>query len=125
MDTKGGNHDAEGERHRRSSPDRRSVIVPACLARVRVSLALLTLFLATPWLSAGASWPHWRGPAWNGHSEETNLPVQWDAKAVLWKVPLPGRGQSSPVIAGERIFLTAALENGKQRVVFCLDRRDG
>jgi outer membrane protein assembly factor BamB len=43
----------------------------------------------------------------------------------LWKTPLKGSGQSSPVIWGDRIFLTTALENGKQRVVFCCGRKSG
>ena len=51
---------------------------------------------------------------------------QWDAKSVVWKTALPGRtGQSSPVVLGERIFLTAALDKGKKRVVLCVDRQKG
>jgi hypothetical protein len=88
--------------------------------------AVLIGALAFPTLvRAEANWPSWRGPLGDGHTAETGLPVKWDQSAVAWKVPLPGRGQSSPVIWGERIFLTAALENGKQRVVFCLNRADG
>src|SRR5690606_21216749 len=49
----------------------------------------------------------------------------WDAGSVTWKVSLPGIGQSSPILWGERIFLTSALDNGRQRVVFCVDRNDG
>lgn len=87
---------------------------------------ILVAFLATvPLLEADSNWPRWRGPTWDGHSAETKVPVQWSAQSVVWKVPLKGRGQSSPVIWGDRIFLTAALEEGRQRVVFCLDRRDG
>lgn len=86
---------------------------------------VLTFCFAVPLLAADANWPHWRGPTGDGHSAEKDLPVQWDVGSVLWKIPLKGRGQSSPVIWGERIFLTTALENGKQRVVFCVDRKDG
>ncbi len=71
------------------------------------------------------NWPSWRGPTGDGHSKETNLPVKWDAKSVLWKVPLPGEGQSSPTIWGDRIFLTTALEKGKDRIVLCVDRGSG
>src|SRR5438105_1660422 len=88
--------------------------------------ALLIIAISdTTVISAESDWPCWRGPAGNGHSSETNLPVKWDADLVTWKVPLKGNGQSSPVIAGDRVFLTTALERGKQRVVFCLDRNDG
>jgi outer membrane protein assembly factor BamB len=85
-------------------------------------VALVALGLS---VRAESDWPRWRGPAGDGHSAETGLPVHWDARSVVWKTPLKGRGQSSPVIAGERVFLTTALDNGKQRLVFCLDRKDG
>ncbi len=71
------------------------------------------------------NWPQWRGPHGDGHSAESALPVRWDAKSIVWKVALPGAGQSSPIIWGERIFLTAALDKGRKRVVFCVDRRKG
>lgn len=71
------------------------------------------------------NWPRWRGLEGTGHTAETNIPHLWDAKAVVWKTALPGRGQSSPIIWGDRIFLTTALQNGKQRVVLAVDRRNG
>ena len=70
-------------------------------------------------------WPGWRGPATDGHSKDTALPVKWNAKSVVWKTALPGVGQSSPVISGDRIFLTAALNKGEKRVVLCVDRKNG
>lgn len=76
-------------------------------------------------VAAETNWPHWRGPRGDGHSDETNLPTAWTAESVLWKASLPGSGQSSPAIWGERMFLTSALENGKTRVVFCVSLRDG
>lgn len=75
--------------------------------------------------SADGDWPQWRGPASDGHSAERNVPVKWDTGSIVWKCDLPGSGQSSPVIAGNRIFLTTALESGRQRVVFCVDRETG
>jgi outer membrane protein assembly factor BamB len=74
---------------------------------------------------AEANWPRWRGPHEDGHSSEAHLPVKWDAKSIAWKVPLPGRGQSTPVIWGERMFLTTALDDGRERRVLCLDRNGG
>jgi len=87
--------------------------------------AFASLVIALPCLAADANWPQWRGPRGDGHSAEAGVPIQWDARSVVWKAPLKGRGQSSPVIWGNRIFLTTALDNGKQRLVFCLDRKDG
>ena len=86
---------------------------------------LMSLWLGQSAMGADGDWQQWRGPASDGHSSETNVPVKWDAKSVLWKTSLPGNGQSSPVIAGDRIFLTSALESGRQRVVFCVDRQSG
>jgi outer membrane protein assembly factor BamB len=70
-------------------------------------------------------WPSWRGPQGNGHSSESGLPIHWNAKSVHWKTALPGQGQSSPAIWGNRIFLTSALENGRKRIVLCVDRLKG
>jgi outer membrane protein assembly factor BamB len=95
-----------------------------CLQRLAVVVAV-ALFASRAAAGANDNWPHWRGPTFDGHAAPGNWPVRWDAKSVLWKTPLKGRGQSSPIVWGERIFLTTALENGKDRVVFCLDRKDG
>jgi outer membrane protein assembly factor BamB len=74
---------------------------------------------------AESNWPRWRGPQQDGHSADTNLPVKWTNENVVWKTTLPGSGQSSPVIWGDRIFLTSALDQGKERIVFCVDRKTG
>lgn len=59
----------------------------------------------------GDSWPQWRGPAGQGHSEATGLPVRWsETENVTWKTPVPGRGHSSPVIANGKVWLTTATE---------------
>src|SRR5687768_4706183 len=75
--------------------------------------------------AADTNWPQWRGPRGDGHATEAGLPTRWDAASIVWRTPLKGWGQSSPVIWGERIFLTTALGNGKERVVFCASTRDG
>ena len=76
-------------------------------------------------VEAQSNWPGWRGPSQDGHSSETVLPMRWTPDDMQWRVPLKGRGQSSPIIWGERIFLTTALDDGRQRVVMCLNRNDG
>lgn len=72
-------------------------------------------------------WPGWRGPNGSGITTEKNLPVRWSAKEnVRWKVPLHGAGVSTPVVWGERIYLTAS--DGRlndQLHVYCYDRADG
>jgi outer membrane protein assembly factor BamB len=75
--------------------------------------------------AAEPNWPRWRGPDGDSHSSETGLPVKWDSTSIVWKTALPGSGQSSPIIWGDRIFLTAAAGNGKTRLVMGIDRKSG
>jgi outer membrane protein assembly factor BamB len=60
------------------------------------------------------SWGHWRGPSQTGVAAEA-APVRWsDTRNIAWKVEIPGRGHSSPVIWGDRIFLTTAVPTGRK-----------
>ena len=60
--------------------------------------------------SSTAQWPQFRGPTGQGHSSARDLPVEWsEARNVRWKVPVRGRGWSSPVIGNGRIWLTTAV----------------
>jgi len=53
------------------------------------------------------SWPRFRGPSGQGRSDGSGLPVQWSQdQGVVWKTPLPGAGASSPIVHGDRIYLT-------------------
>ncbi|MBK7930914.1 MAG: PQQ-binding-like beta-propeller repeat protein [Bryobacterales bacterium] len=62
--------------------------------------------------AADAPWPQFRGPGSNGVSDAQGLPVRWSAtENIRWRVAAPGAGWSSPVIAGGRIFLTAAISS--------------
>lgn len=71
-------------------------------------------------------WPHWRGPSVQGLVEGRGYPDRWsETQNVLWKVPVPGRGHSSPIIWGDRIFLTTATEDGARRSVLSFRRLDG
>jgi outer membrane protein assembly factor BamB len=55
-------------------------------------------------------WPAFRGPTGQGHSSERNLPLEWnESRHVIWKAPIPGRGWSSPIVAGGRVWLTTAV----------------
>jgi outer membrane protein assembly factor BamB len=74
------------------------------------SLALLALFsLAT--VGSAANWPQWRGPDGSGISNEKNLPAEWTpTRNIKWKTPIAGRGHSSPIVWGNKIFLTTAIE---------------
>jgi outer membrane protein assembly factor BamB len=78
-----------------------------------------------PDLAAEPDWSDWRGPTRDGHSTDPNLPTQWSADDIEWKVPLGGEGHSSPCVWGEQIFLTRSDNRGAQRFVFCINRGDG
>lgn len=75
---------------------------------------------------AAANWPAWRGPDGNGASSETNLPVAWSAtENVRWRAALPERGNSSPIVWGDRAFVTQAISTEHRRTVTCFDRANG
>ncbi|HEX8476333.1 MAG TPA: PQQ-binding-like beta-propeller repeat protein [Pyrinomonadaceae bacterium] len=84
----------------------------ACLFVVAVVLSLPpTKGVAASVAVDGGNWPQWRGPESSGISTERNLPDEWSAeKNVKWKTPLAGRGHSSPIVWGRKIFLTTAIE---------------
>ena len=72
------------------------------------------------------NWPGWRGPRGDGTSLEKGVPVKWSAtENVAWKMKVPGRGHSSPVIWGDRVLLASCLPEKEQRILLCLDRRTG
>lgn len=71
-------------------------------------------------------WPHWRGPSVQGIVEGKGYPDRWsETENVLWRVPVPGRGHSSPIVWGDRIFLTTAAADGSRRSLICFRRSDG
>ncbi len=86
-------------------------------------LALILLLLLNPWLE---DWPQFRGPTGQGISEEHGLPLTWsETKNVRWKVEIPGRGWSSPVIQGDRIWLTTATDEGKSLRAIAVNANTG
>jgi outer membrane protein assembly factor BamB len=98
---------------------------------------LVTLWLALP--AAAGNWPAWRGPDGQGHSPAKNVPLKWSAKEnVRWKVSLPDEGNSTPVIWGDRVFVTQATDKtvwpppnsagpatANMRGLMCFRRSDG
>jgi outer membrane protein assembly factor BamB len=87
---------------------------------MKILLLFLALFLP------GSDWPQFRGPTGQGHSDETGLPLNWsETTGVRWKVAIPGRGWSSPVVQGDRVWLTTATESGKSLRVIAIDRDQG
>lgn len=84
-------------------------------ASLTALLALLVLVsvLSAQNADANRHWGQWRGPQANGISPTANPPLEWsETRNVRWKVEVPGRGSSSPVIWGDRIFVTSAVPVG-------------
>lgn len=75
-------------------------------------LAIVTaIYVAVSGHAASSNWSQWRGPDGTGISTETNLPTEWSAgKNIAWKTAIPGRGHSSPIVWGDRVFLTTDIE---------------
>lgn len=73
-----------------------------------------------------ANWPSWRGPDGTGGTSAKDLPEKWSAtENVKWRAELPERGNSSPVVWGDKVFVTQALSGKKERKLLCFGRADG
>lgn len=72
-----------------------------------------------------ADWSHWRGPNYDGSTTETGLPEKWSAtENVKWKAPLPGPSGSSPVVFGDKIFVSSP-DASKNLNILCIDGKAG
>lgn len=93
---------------------------------LRHLIATVTLVAAARHCSA--EWPQFRGPEGDGVSATAGLPVRWsDTEGVAWKTPIPGLGWSSPVVRGDRVYLTTAVPEGEGQSLrlVCVDARTG
>ena len=71
-------------------------------------------------------WPHWRGPNFNGAVAAKGLPTEFGPdQNVRWKTAMPGSGASTPIVVGDRIFLTSIDKRREQLVAMCVRRSDG
>lgn len=90
------------------------VTLPVMRSSARLLLAMV--LLASHTVAFAQDWPQFRGPGGQGQSPERGLPVEWSETAnVAWKVPVPGRGWSSPVVGGGRVWLTTATAVKRER----------
>ncbi len=100
------------------------------MSRKIVSLVLFAAGMASCGapctMTRAADWPAWRGPSGQGFCEEKNVLVTWsDTEQVKWKVALAQPGNSTPVVWGDRIFVTQADKDGHTRSLLCFARADG
>ncbi len=74
----------------------------------------------------GAYWPRWRGPSGQGIVSGRGYTDTWSAtENVRWSTPVPGRGNSSPIVWADRIFLTTSRDGGRRLSILAFDRSDG
>ena len=90
----------------------------------RCAFLLLTLggLLSDGWAQ---EWTRFRGPNGTGISQAKGIPISWTEQEYRWRVEIPGQSHSQPVIWGRRLFLTTAMEIGKERALLCLDKDSG
>ena len=92
-------------------------------------LILSLLSAAAPSAALGADhgdqWQQWRGPYFNGSSEAKNLPEKLDPAGAKWTTAMPGPGAGTPIVSGDRVFVSALDKDSKKLLAMCLSRADG
>jgi len=84
------------------------------LTRILSALCLLALDVSCAGADAELYWPQWRGPLGNGVAPHADPPLEWsESQSISWKVTLPGKGHSTPVVWGDRVFVTTAVAAGE------------
>ena len=96
------------------------------IATSRLSAAAIAFSLSLATSLHAANWPAWRGPDGLGITSEQNIPTRWSAtENVRWKISLPDRGNSTPAVWGDKVFVTQAIEKDHLRSLMCFSREDG
>jgi outer membrane protein assembly factor BamB len=86
-------------------------------------ILLLSAFTLT---ASAADWANWRGPNHNGSTEAAGLPVKFSkTENIAWKVTLPGPSAATPIILGDKVFVSSTDPKAKELLALCLDRRTG
>ncbi len=92
------------------------------LTPLRTLTVLVTLVAPT----LAGDWPQFRGPFFNGSTDEKGLPASWSVtENIAWVADLPGPGDSTPAVWGNRVFLTSTDKEKEALLALCLDRRTG
>jgi outer membrane protein assembly factor BamB len=97
------------------------------LARFARATVLTLAWGFVTWASAApVDWPQFRGPTGQGIAAGASPPLQWsESRNITWKVPVPGKGWSSPVVFGDQIWLTTATEGGRSLRAVALELATG
>jgi len=90
---------------------------------IAFALACLTLIGST---ASAEDWPQWRGPFFNGSTTESGLPTTWSkTENVAWVTPLPGMSGATPIVFGDRVFVSSVDAQTNDLLAICLSRNDG
>ena len=82
-------------------------------------------FLMWCGVARAGDWPQWRGPYFNGSTDEKNLPADWSKENALWSVTLSGPSAATPAVVGDRVFVSTPDEHSRTLHAICLDRMTG
>jgi len=89
-------------------------------------MRLVVLFFFVAGLIRAENWPGWRGPSGDGVSAGKGIPTKWsNTENIAWKIAIPGEGHSSPIVWGDKVFLTSSLTEKNKRILLCIDRLSG
>ena len=92
-------------------------------------LCILATVLTGAFESASAeNWPGWRGPRGDGSSVDRDVPTNWNGESgdgIVWRVPVPGVGHSSPIVHGSNLFVTTCDPDSEERLLICFDTESG
>jgi outer membrane protein assembly factor BamB len=93
---------------------------------LKLFLAILSLILVSACNFAQSPWTHFRGSNLDGIAPDANLPSSWDdATNIKWKIPIHGKGWSSPVVSDNRIWMTTSSDGGKELYAVSIDFQSG
>ncbi|HUX97025.1 MAG TPA: PQQ-binding-like beta-propeller repeat protein [Bacteroidales bacterium] len=94
--------------------------------KISVGISAFLILVGISLHSQDTNWSHFRGSNLDGICRTANIPVKWnDTTNILWKVPINGKGWSSPVVWGNQVWITSATTDGKQMFGVCLNKKTG
>jgi len=89
----------------------------------KLFLTVVCLFFSVG-LAMADNWPTWRGPNQDGITGERDLPLHWNEQEnIVWRAALPGASPSTPVIWGDRVFLTSTVRESDEVLLICIDTK--
>lgn len=92
---------------------------------MKQTIALIALF-SLAFTSAADDWPNWRGPNFNGATTAKGLPVKFSkTKNIAWSSPMAGPSAATPIILGDRVFVSSSDPKAEELLAICLSRKTG